>query len=449
LIKKLDTRIFDEDFFPAYSEDVWLGYESRKNGYKSIVTPEVIIYHLEGMSTKNEVLSPYERQELNNAKLNNREKLFNKIESIEETSSKKYKVAFIGTVRGGWSYAHVLRNLSKALNRTKKVDVAVYDPDYHQFYAEPDYELSKMLSKKKDFTNRISIRYSEASTMFLSFGKKKIGYTTHESVTTVPKDWVYQLNQLDQVWTTTEFVKKIFINSGVKKPIFVIPHGVDFNVFNPNIKPAKLSNTKGFIFYCNNIYGPRKNIDYIIKAYVDEFTCEDNVTLLLKCNFNDMLKPNKPLDYFAQFERKDGKTPKIELIEGWTSPEVLAKFYRKADCFIGIANEGFGLTNFESMACGVPCIAPSWGGLTDFCNKDNSLILERAMVVPARQDFLFKQYCGTHWCVPDIFEIREKMRYAYENQEEMKEKGKKSFETVSKMTWENAANKCIEALENL
>jgi hypothetical protein len=447
LIKKLNNKIFDEDFYPAYSEDVWLGHEARKNGYVSIITPEVKIFHLEGQTSKDStILSDKEKYELHQSKLKNRDKLYEKLDTVDNTENKKYKVAFVGTVRGGWSYASVLRNLSKALDRTKEVDVAIFDPDYHTFQGEPDWELSKMLSKPKDMS-RISIRYSEGSQMFLSFGNRKIGYTTHESVTTIPKDWVYQLNQLNQVWTTTNYVRKIFINSGVKKPIHVIPHGINFDIYNPFGKKAKLSNTKGFIFYINNIYGRRKNIDHIIKAYVDEFTCDDNVTLLTKCNFNAMLKPSNTLEYFSQFERKDGKTPKIELVENWVDEETQARLYRASDCFIGVGNEGFGMSSQEALACGVPTIAPSYGGLTDFCTKENSLILERMAITPARQDFIFKQYANTHWAVPDIMEIREKMRFAYENQEHMKELGKNAYESVKHMTWDWVAEKCVNAIK--
>jgi len=450
LIEALGYKIFDETFFPAYSEDVWLGYEARENGYISVIAPKSIIYHLEGMTTKNNSLTDIAKQELNNAKLLNRDKLYKKIENIDYTDKKKkFQLSFVGSVQGGWSYVTVLRNLTKALDRTKEIDVAIYNTDYHGYRGETDWHLSKMMNKKKDMKNRICVRYGEGSTLFLGSGKKKIGYTTHESVTTIPLDWVEQLNQMDQVWTTTEFTKQVFKNSGVKKDIFVIPHGIDFEEYNPEIRSAKLSYVKGFVFYVNNIYGPRKNIDHIIAAYTREFTSDDNVTLLLKCNFNDMLKPRKPMEYFSQFQRPDGKNPKIELIESWVDIPTQAKLYRRADCFISIGCEGFGMTAQESMACGKPCIVSSWSGMTEYCNKNNSLMLEQGKQVLARQDFLYKQYANTMWVIPNLIELQQKMRYAYENPIEMKKLGKIAYESVKKFTWDYVAQKCVQALEQL
>ena len=52
----------------------------------------------------------------------------------------------------------------------------------------------------------------------------------------IPSIWVNSLNEYDAVITFTKFGYKQIFNSGVTVPIYVVPHGVDFETFYPNLE---------------------------------------------------------------------------------------------------------------------------------------------------------------------------------------------------------------------
>ena len=89
---------------------------------------------------------------------------------------------------------------------------------------------------------------------FSNSGDYKIGFTTTE-VDGIPKDWVRVLNEMDEVWTTSEFAKKSFEDSGVKVPVFNMREGIDPNYFHPGIKPFENNVKKKFLFICHWLAG--------------------------------------------------------------------------------------------------------------------------------------------------------------------------------------------------
>src|SRR4051812_317656 len=55
---------------------------------------------------------------------------------------------------------------------------------------------------------------------------KFVFYTLAEA-SRVPGQWVEVLNKCDEVWTASRFSRDAFVNSGVTRPIHVIPLGID------------------------------------------------------------------------------------------------------------------------------------------------------------------------------------------------------------------------------
>lgn len=81
----------------------------------------------------------------------------------------------------------------------------------------------------------------------------------------------------------------------------------------------------------------------------------------------------------------------------------------------------------------------------DFCNDDSTLFIDTLGVAQADPEF----YCeGNYQPVLSIKSLREQMRYAYENRNNLGLKGLKNSEKIkSELTWDNTAAKLIEAIK--
>ncbi len=72
-----------------------------------------------------------------------------------------------------------------------------------------------------------------------------------------PRDWVRNANRLDEIWTPTEFNRQAMLTSGIRRPIHVIPLGVDRQHFHPGIRRVR-PDDESFVFLANFEWGERK-----------------------------------------------------------------------------------------------------------------------------------------------------------------------------------------------
>ena len=427
-----DVGLLDDDFYPAYYEDPAYCYEARKKGYKIVVNPKVIVTHYEGMGKK--------EHNLNVGQLNqtNRVKFFSKYKP-DWTENKKYKISFVARITGELSYQQVVKNLATEIDKDKDFDVSLLPEETIYGGSISDWRVKKLTQKKFD-PNRICIRYSEGCYSYLAY-KRDIIYTTLET-TSLPDDWVHQMNQFKQCWTPSMFCKLMFKKSGVKIPIFVIPHAVDPKLFYPR---KKTSNK--FTFFCNDMYGPRKNMDSIIKTFVNTFSKDEAQLLLHSSQLSNQLKQQRGMS-LADYLKMMGNKGNIIINESWVKKEDIVKFYEQADVYIGMGSEGFGINFLEAQFMSIPIIAPAYGGVKDFCNVDNSLLVE-GIAVPSYQPWLFQNYVNSMWFQPNQFKLREAMRYAYENQDKIKVLAEKGYKHKDLFLWSNIAHYAMEAIKRL
>jgi len=265
----------------------------------------------------------------------------------------------------------------------------------------------------------------------------------------VEKDESYIANNIT-VHNCTKFNKETFTNAGVTKPIHVVPLGVDPELFNPDIKPLpKNKNNKRFTFVSCFEYGERKAPEILLKAFNEEFSSKDNVQLLLKINNND-----KNLNVYASMAGiglKPSRAPIYVLYNTEFYEDTLGSFYRNSDCFVSATmGEGWGMPQIESAACGLPVITTGWSGVTEFLNKENGTdkLLVDYKLIPAVARCPY--YEGQLWAQPKIEDLKAKMRWVYEHQDEAKEYGLKCSQTIrEKYSWDNSAKIVIDRLKTI
>jgi glycosyltransferase involved in cell wall biosynthesis len=273
-----------------------------------------------------------------------------------------------------------------------------------------------------------------------------ISFAWEES--SIPREWIDDLNTLDGISVTTNFVKDVLTKSGVKSRIEVIPNGVEIDLFQKDIPPMKLNTNKKFLFLNVGSGFPRKGIDVLLKAYVKEFSKDDDVCLVLKTFPNPH---NHTSEQIKSIVGSDG--PEVLHIDTDISQNELVSLYKKCDCCVSpTRGEGFGLTMAEAMLCKIPVIATRYGGHLDFCDEENSYLIN--FELKPSETHLKKEHSmeDSLWAEPDIDHLRQLMRYICENKDsvEVKKKVDKAYANiVNNFSWDESAKKTIQFLEKI
>jgi len=177
---------------------------------------------------------------------------------------------------------------------------------------------------------------------------KKIIYTMMESES-LQKHYVEKVNLFDEVWVPTHFAQKQFKKYGVNRPIYVMPLGVDTERYTPikKINPATLNfDLNKFVFLSVFKWGYRKGFDILLKAYFDEFSSDDNISLLLVTRCESDNNPNRISDDVsnirAGIDKSDEQLPHLSICTKKIPEKDLTKIYQMSDAFILISlGEGF------------------------------------------------------------------------------------------------------------
>lgn len=266
-----------------------------------------------------------------------------------------------------------------------------------------------------------------------NISKVKIANTMCES-DRVSQSWPQKLNNMDYIVVPNEFCKNVFIESGVKRPITVIPHGVDTERFRFTKRAEdKPVFTFGILGYLDQT--DRKGAFDVIRAFVSEFSPKEPAQLLIHSS--------DPL--FAYYSRMTD--PRIRVTTEKKNFESIYYFYKELDCFVFPSKaEGVGYPPREAMATGLPVILTNWSGLEDIALPEISYPLEPCGF-EKRPNFIEQD---GNWALIDIAELMGLMRHVYENREQARLKGQQASEYVGQAcSWPVCAQKMKDFLYEL
>jgi len=259
-----------------------------------------------------------------------------------------------------------------------------------------------------------------------------------------PKAWIKILNMNSAVFVPSKFLEEVFKNAGIEKPLFYIPHCIDFNQFT--IKEKKKNKTFRFLFFGS--WKERKNGKSLVEAYLNEFSTDDDVELIISGDNagsiqSDILKIKK------KFANK--KLPNIIINEKFVTYDEVPNHLRNADCLVSpTMGEGFGLPGLQSMAVGTPIIITNWSGTTEYATEETATLFSPEKFVEI--DFLdgIPQFRGQKWAYISVEQIAEKMRYVYSHEEEALHKAEVSSKLVrKKFSYDEIFKKIEKSFEEL
>jgi glycosyltransferase involved in cell wall biosynthesis len=263
------------------------------------------------------------------------------------------------------------------------------------------------------------------------------------------------------VWVPSEWNVKAFKDSGVKVPIYKIPHGIDcgmYNGLNPSQFEAFNAGEKTFNFYTVFQWNMRKNPEGLLRAYFNAFQGNDKVRLIMKTYIGGGLPQSEDARRIKEMisslkqDMRLQHFPKLSLINDTLTSEQIRSLHMFGDAYVALPyGEGWGLGYMEAGLAGKPVIGTGAGGNMEFMTQENSFLVNNRETYVSGMGTFNPWYLGDQrWFQPDLIHAAEQMRYIYEHQDEARARGallKKDI--VTNFSWEKVANKMISRLKEI
>ncbi len=175
------------------------------------------------------------------------------------------------------------------------------------------------------------------------------------------------LRLADQIITVSHF-SKAEIEKVVRRPITVIPHGVDGALFAPE-GPAdalkKYGVTKPYILYVGSLKA-HKNLRGAAAAFALLTRERPELQCVVVGTGQGMRAVQDVKQLYNTFPEIQGKFHCV----GHIPDTELPHFYRNAELFLFPSfYEGFGLPPLEAMSCGCPTVVSAAGALPEVCKE--------------------------------------------------------------------------------
>lgn len=346
-------------------------------------------------------------------------------EPIEIPEGKEIEVKMHGIFYDAGGYGKVNRNFASNLN---KLGVKIKIEPKRSVNQLKEDELKPIAALEKTEISKKHIRIDSVVPTFAeaSSGKYKILYTTIESYT-IPKQFLECCQLYNEIWLTSPWAAEVLKEHIKDKPIYVVPAGVDETLYTMSGPAFDFRpNVKKFVFVSVFGWGYRKGYDVLLKAYFDEFSSDDDVSLILMSRYQGGT---------SKFHRTKIKDDIDKIMEGFPNknlphvvrysdilPEAdMPKLYRGANCFVlPSRGEGSNLCAVEAALCGLPVIMTNVSGQQMYLRQDNALLIEMDHLVEISRGQMHVHYWDGQkfpsLVSPSVHnQMKQAMRFAYES----------------------------------
>lgn len=242
----------------------------------------------------------------------------------------------------------------------------------------------------------------------------------------LPKDYVDLISLFDEIWVPSSFCQNIFASYSFK-PVIKIPHLIEAVIIEENNPKVELKIKDKFVFLSifDALSTPeRKNTDGLIDCFLESFSSNPNVILVLK-TFN--LEKNKLLH--KRLIEKTKKHNSIILInENYTKKELI-QLIDSCHCYVSLHRaEGFGLTLAEAMLRKKIVIGTAYSGNLEFMNNQNSFLIPYQLKTMNNDSgFIKKDY---QYAEPDIENTKKILNFVCDNYKEIEDIRRNAKQTI-------------------
>lgn len=359
--------------------------------------------------------------------------------------------------------------------RTYPPNVDVYDPVQVEREGKAEKEMGFGFSQLVPYIRKIKpdviLIYNDAGVIyqFLDNMNKLTAEERSKFKLIIYLDQVYTIQRpeflqkmdkdADAFFTFTSFWKTTLVEQGIKKPVYVMRHGFDRDVYTLRNKAEmrkKHNIPDNIILFLNlNRNTPRKRHDIVVQAFAQLVARNPTKPLVLLCVCDKGENGGFPIQEIYIRELLSMNVPAqhhVNKLMISTNPltytdELINELYCMSDIGITAAEgEGFGLCQFEAMGVGIPQVVPNIGGFKDFCTKENSMLVEPKwrMYLP----FASSSVGGISELVlvSDLAKAAEE--YIFDTS--LRERhGKAARETVMKYSWKEEVNALADVIASI
>lgn len=258
----------------------------------------------------------------------------------------------------------------------------------------------------------------------------------------------HHLMSLSQIVFCSQWAKEAFLSQNIHYiyPPLVVPLGVDRTIFHENYN---LRQSDDFVFVSIGKWEVRKGHDVILEAFNRTFRKDDKVKLVMAC-FN----PNTAIigdrnEQWCNYYMSSPLSSKITVVnKRLPNQHEVARLMGASDCGLFPARaEGWNLELLEMMACGKPVITTNYSAHTEFCNKDNAMLIDiEDTELAYDKPYFYGQGKWAHLGKKQMEQLCEHMRQAYENG--IGKKNVAGIETSKKFSWAESAKKIMRIIND-
>lgn len=261
-------------------------------------------------------------------------------------------------------------------------------------------------------------------------------YTMTETDRMNPK-WVAEINaRFERVIVPAPPLVQVLEESGVRKPVHVIPIGIDFL---PPLGESVSWQRKGRLVLGYSLGDARKGADATILAFKQVFGKCPSAQLWIKARSYDM-GPKSFLD--------GCQDDQIQVLNGTWSETAWQRLLSMADMFIFPSRgEGFGMPPREAVYyAGLPTVATPWLGMWDAEEWAYPVAIRRMITAHFSEDTV--NATDALWADPDLNDLTTRLAWLDEHEGEACEKARAGQEYIAQhYTHRQSAEKMIELLE--
>ncbi len=333
------------------------------------------------------------------------------------------KILFIGNYRDGTGWGHA------ALGYILALDKAGYDvvcrPLRFNNISFPLPNRILELEAKSDYKPDVVIQNTLPHFFEYDGAAKQIGLAYFETSNFTQSTWPEYCNLMDELWVPCEHNAIAAKQSGVTKPIKVIPFAFDTSVYDQTYPAFAYKDACKFTFYYIGEFNKRKNIAALLKAFHTEFGLDEQVELIIKTtpaglpqNFQEHIgeyinEVKKGLKLYPTLERYH----KEKVICEYWDDSVVYGLHQTCDCFVTASyGEAFAIPCVDAMGFGKKIVAPRHTGFLDYLNSDEMVVSYPDDCFGAVGGFADLYTATSEWYNVSIKGLRHAMRTAFEQE---------------------------------